>query len=372
VRVAFVHDYLTQYGGAERVLLAMHPLFGDAPIYTSVVDRGAFGGALDGIDVRATWLDRVPGARRHFRAMLPLYPSAFESIDLRGFDLVISSTTSFAKGVRTPPATMHVCYMNTPTRFLWDVARRAKLGDDEYAGAIVPPLARPLFAAMVPALRRWDLAASRRPFRIIANSANVAARIREIYRRESDVLHCAVDVDAFSPEDGEGDHYLVASRLLPYKRVGLAIEACRAIGAPLVIIGAGPDERRLRALAGDGVRFAGSVTDAVRASLFARARAVIVPGVEDFGLVAIEAAASGRPTVAYGAGGSLETVVEGRTGVFFREPDAASLADALRAASAIRFDRAALVAHARSFSPERFRAGLAALLDRYFTEFDHR
>lgn len=364
MRVAFVHDYLTQFGGAERVLLAMHALFPDAPVYTSVVDRRAFGGALDGLDVRATWLDRVPGARRHFRTMLPLYPAAFESIDLRGFDLVISSTTSFAKGVRTPRETMHVCYMNTPTRFLWS--------DGEYAAAIVPPLARPLFAAALPGLRRWDLIASGRPFRIIANSANVAARIHEIYGRQSDVLHCAVDVDAFAPADGEGDHYLVASRLLPYKRIGLAIEACREIGAPLVVIGTGPDERRLRASAGDGVRFVGYVTDAQRASLFARARAVLVPGIEDLGLVAIEAAASGRPTVAFGAGGSLETVVEGRTGVFFRKADAASLAEALRAASAMRFDRATLVAHARTFSPDRFRAGLSALLDRYWTEFDHR
>jgi glycosyltransferase involved in cell wall biosynthesis len=363
VRVAFVHDYLAQYGGAERVLFEMHALYPDSPIYTSVCAPALFPCALRGIDVRTTWLDRVPGARRHFRAMLPLYPAAFESLDLAGFDLVISSTTSFAKGVRVGYGTLHVCYMNTPTRFLWR--------KDEYAGEVVPALARPLFAAVEPGLRAWDLAASKRPHRIIANSNNVAARIREIYGRDSDVLHCPADIDAFGPASGPGEHYVVASRLLPYKRIALAIEACDLLGVPLVVMGNGPDERRLRGMHSRNVRFAGLVSDPERKDLFARARAAIVPGVEDFGLIPIEAAASGRPTVAFAAGGALETVVEGETGIFFREPTAAALAAAIQASSSRTFDPVKLAAHARKFSPERFRSGLSALIDRYLTEFRH-
>lgn len=361
MRVAFVHDYLTQLGGAERVLAEMHQLYPDAPLYTSLYDRRAMGALFEGIDVRTSWLQRIPGAARRFRAMLPLYPQAFESLDLRGFDLVISSTTSFAKGVLVPPDALHVCYMNTPTRFLWY--------PQEYAFEIVPALARPALRAALPRLRRWDYSAAQRPHHIIANSNNVAARIRACYHRESDVAPCPVGLADFAPGDVHEDYYLVVARLLPYKRVGLAIEACAAIGASLVIIGTGPDERRLRRVAGEHVRFAGHVDDAQRRELFARARAVIVPGVEDYGLVALEAAASGRPVVAFAAGGSLETVVEGQTGSFFREATPDALAAALRSLDPEAFSRTRLVEHARKFSPERFRERLRELIDGYLAEF---
>jgi glycosyltransferase involved in cell wall biosynthesis len=363
VRVAFVHDYLTQLGGAERVLAEMLQLYPDAPLYTSLYDRRAMGAAFEGIDVRTSWLQRIPGAARRFRAMLPLYPRAFESLDLRGFDLVISSTTSFAKGVFVPPGALHVSYMNTPTRFLWY--------PQEYAFEIVPALARPALRAALPALRRWDYSAAQRPHRIIANSRNVAARISACYHRESDVAPCPVDLTKFSPSDVHEDYYLVVARLLPYKRVGLAIEACAAIDAPLVIVGTGPDEARLRRIAGPRVRFAGHVDDAQRRGLFARARAVIVPGVEDYGLVALEAAASGRPVVAFGAGGSLETVVEGQTGSFFREPAPEALAAALRAFVPESFSRERLVEHAQQFSPERFRQRLRELIAGYLAQATH-
>ena len=361
MRVALVHDYLTQFGGAERVLLEIHRLYPSAPIYTSLYAPGEFAGAFRDADVHTTWLQRVPGAARHFRALLPLYPRAFESIDLTAFDLVISSTTSFAKGVRVPATAMHVCYMNTPARYLWR--------PDEYAFDVAPLLARPVLAAMLPSLRRWDLAAAHRPHYIVANSRNVASRIRDIYGRDADVLHCPVAVDAFAPARKADRYYLVASRLLAYKRVALAIEACNAIGADLIVMGSGPDEARLRRIAGRTIRFVGRVTDEERAHLFAHARAVIVPGVEDFGLVPLEAAAAGRPAVAFAGGGSLETVVEGETGVFFREPNSSALAGALQSLTPDSFDPLKLAAHARSFSPERFRSALSALIDRYWTEF---
>jgi glycosyltransferase involved in cell wall biosynthesis len=360
VRVAFVHDYLTQLGGAERVLREMHALYPSAPIYTSLYDRRAMGPAFEDLDIRTSWLQRIPGAPRRFRAMLPLYPAAFEALDLRGFDLIISSTTSFAKGVLAPAGALHVSYMNTPTRFLWY--------PEEYAFDIVPAIARPALRAALPGLRRWDRAAAQRPHRIIANSHNVAERIRACYGRDSDVIPCPVDIGSFSPSDEVDDYYLVVARLLPYKRVGLAIEACNALGAPLVIVGTGPDEARLRGIAGATIRFAGQVDDAQRRTLFARARAVIVPGVEDFGLVALEAAASGRPVVAFGAGGSLETVVEGQTGSFFREPAASALTAALRSFSPEAFVRSRLVEHAAQFSPTLFRQRLREHIERYLSE----
>jgi glycosyltransferase involved in cell wall biosynthesis len=359
VRVAFIHDYLTQFGGAERVLLAMHGLYPNAPIYTSIYNPEAFEGAFEDFDVRTTWLQKIPYAGRSFRALLPLYPRAFEALDLSEFDLVISSTSSFAKGVRVRNGAVHVSYIHTPTRFLWR--------QDEYAFEVAPFWSRPMLAAVLPALKRWDYAAAQLPTHVIANSHNVAERISASYGRSSDVIHCPADIEAFSavPATQVGAYYLVATRMLRYKRVHLAIEACREIGAPLVIIGGGPDESRLRSLAGQSVRFTGRVSDAARASLFACARAVIVPGEEDFGLVPVEASAAGRPTVAYGAGGALETVVEGVTGVFFREPTAAALAQALRDLNPAAFDVAAMRAHAETFSAARFREQFAALLARW-------
>ncbi len=361
MRVAFVHDFLTQFGGAERVLLELRLLYPDAPVYTSIYAPSAFGGAFDRVDVRTTWLQRIPLGRRAFRALVTLYPRAFESLDLSAYDLVISSTTSFAKGVRTRPQTLHVCYMHTPTRFLWS-------GDDQVRAAVPGPL-RPIFDAALPGLRGWDLEAAQRPTRIVANSHNVAERIRRTYGRESDVIPCPATLAGFAPSDEVEDYFLVASRLLAYKRIDLAVAACAMIGAPLVVIGDGPDERRLRGIASPQTRFLGHVGDDERRRLFARARAVIVPGVEDFGLVPIEAAASGRPTVAFGAGGALETVVEGATGIFFREPTAEALAAALRSLSQLTFDRSTLTARASAFSPDRFRREMGALIDRYAREF---
>ena len=309
--------------------------------------------------MRTTWLQHIPLASRSFRALLPLYPSAFAALDMSPFDLVISSTSSFAKGVRVRPGALHVSYVHTPTRFLWRL--------DEYAFDVAPWWSRPLLAAALPGLRRWDYAAAQRPDHIVANSRNVAERIMSCYGRTSDVLHCPADTEAFAPVAPReiGDDYIVAARLLPYKRVRLAVEACNALRAPLVVLGSGPDEARLRALAGPTVRFAGRVSDEERRLVFARARAIIVPGEEDFGLVPVEAAAAGRPTVAFAAGGAMETVVEGVTGVFFREPTADSLAEALRNLEPLAYDVNAMTAHAAKFSAERFRAGFRALLESY-------
>lgn len=325
----------------------------EAPIYTALYDQRAVGDLVAAARVHTSFLQRFPLHDRAFRLYAPLYPRAFEAFDLSAYDVVISSTTAWAKGVLLRPDAVHVCYINTVSRFVFDAQR--------YVGGFgVGAIAGP----MVKRLARWDVRAAQRPTRFVANSRNVAERVRRWYGREADVLPCPVDVDRFTPGRGEGGYDVVVSRLLPYKRIDRAIAACAIAGVPLHVIGTGPDERRLKALArGTATTFHGAVDDATRNAIVGAARAAILPGEEDFGLVPLEAAAAGRPTIAYGAGGALETIVEGRTGAFFREPTVRALADVLRDFDATRFDPSVLRAHAETFAPSRFVARLRAIVD---------
>jgi glycosyltransferase involved in cell wall biosynthesis len=357
VNVALVHDYLNQRGGAERVFAHIAAAWPGAPIYSALYDENAVGDLFARSRVRVSAMQRIPLAGRYFRALAPLYPRAFESFDLRGFDAIVSSTTSWAKGVRVPPQAVHVCYINTVSRFAF--------ATDTY----VPRLARPFVNGLI----AWDREAASRPTRFVANSRNVAERIRKYYGRDSDVLHCPVDLDRFSVGAGAGDYFIVASRLLPYKRVGLAIRAAQLANVPLFVAGSGPAERALRELArGTTTTMLGFVSDARLNEFMGNARAAIVPGEEDFGLVPLEAAAAGRPTIAYRAGGALETIVEGETGEFFDEPSAESLVSALRSFDASRYDPQRLRAHAERFSPERFIAQLRAIVERVYREKSER
>jgi glycosyltransferase involved in cell wall biosynthesis len=300
--------------------------------------------------VRASYLNRIPGSRRFFRYLAPLYPRAFESFDLNGYDTIVSSTTSWAKGVVVPPGAIHVCYVNTVSRFVFAY--------DEYVRS---GLARPF----VRRLADWDRRAAMRPARLIANSRNVADRIMRYYGRESTVLHCPVDLDRFTPGRGEGNYFIVASRLLPYKRIDLAIRAAQIAEVPLVVVGTGPDEKRLHSIAADSpwVRMTGFIGDADLNALLGNALAAIVPGEEDFGLVPLEAAAAGRPTIAFRAGGALETIVEGVTGVFFDEPSPEALARVMQTFDSRSYDAATLRAHAQKFSPENFILQLRAIVE---------
>jgi len=353
LNVALVHDYLNQRGGAERVFAHIARAWSEAPIFTALYDERVMGETVPAFRVRRSYLARVPLANRYFRALAPFYPRAFESFDLRGFDAIVSSTTSWAKGIIVPAGAVHVCYVNTVSRFAF--AR------DEY----VPAFARPFVRRLV----EWDARAAQRPTRLVANSRNVAERIKRYYNRDSDVLHCPVDLDRFSVGTGGGDYFIVASRLLPYKRIDLAIRAAALANVPLLIAGAGPAEESLRELAkGTTARLLGYVSDEMMNELLGHARAAIVPGEEDFGLVPLEAAAAGRPTIAYRSGGALETIVEGETGTFFDEPSAESLAAALRSFDASRFGAQRLRAHAERFSPERFIAQLRAIVERVYQE----
>lgn len=353
MKTALVHDYLNQRGGAERVFAHFVRAWPEAPVYTALYDPRAVGDLVPADRVRTSFLQGFPARSRAFRLYAPFYPCAFEAFDLSAYDVVVSSTTAWAKGVRTRADAVHVCYINTVSRFVFDEAR--------YLGGFGPAtLARPL----VRALAAWDVRAAARPTRFVANSRNVAERVRRWYGRDADVLPCPVDVDRFTVGAGNGDYYIVVSRLLPYKRIDLAIAACAIAGAALHVIGIGPDERRLKALAlGTKTTFHGSVDDATRNALVGDARAAILPGEEDFGLVPLEAAAAGRPTIAYGAGGALETIVEGVTGTFFAERSAHALAEAIRAFDAGRYDPRTLRVHAEEFRPERFIARLRAIVD---------
>jgi glycosyltransferase involved in cell wall biosynthesis len=349
MNVALVHDYLNQRGGAERVFAHIARAWPDAPIYTALYDERVLGDLFPSDRVRQSYLCAMPHASRYFRALAPFYPSAFERFDLSGFDTIVSSTTAWAKGVRVPPAAVHVCYINTVSRFAF--AR------EEY----VPRFARSLISSLV----KWDKEAAKRPTRFVANSRNVAERIRTYYGRDSDVLHCPVDIDRFTIGSGGGDYFIVASRLLPYKRIELAIEAASLADVPLIVTGIGPAESSLRKLArGTTTTLYGYVSDTELNELMGNARAAIVPGEEDFGLVPLEAAAAGRATIAYRRGGALETIVEGETGLFFDEPSAESLAAAMRDFDPSRFDAQRLRAHAEKFSPPQFINRLKAIVDR--------
>jgi glycosyltransferase involved in cell wall biosynthesis len=325
----------------------------DAPVYTALYDERAVGDLVPRARVRTSFLQRFPLRERAFRLYAPLYPRAFESFDLSAYDVVVSSTTAWAKGVLVRPDAVHVCYINTVSRFVFDAQRYV---GGFGIGAFAAPVLRRLAA--------WDVRAAQRPTRFVANSRNVAERVLRWYGRRADVLPCPVDVDRFTPGAGNGSYYVVVSRLLPYKRIDLAISACAIAGVPLHVIGTGPDERRLKALAiGTATTFHGTVDDAGRNALVGDARAAILPGEEDFGLVPLEAAAAGRPTIAYAAGGALETIVDGETGAFFARPDPRDLAAALRGFDPSAYDPGRLRAHAETFRPERFIARLREIVD---------
>ncbi|MHB8178911.1 MAG: glycosyltransferase [Vulcanimicrobiaceae bacterium] len=360
LKLALVHDYLNQRGGAERFFSFLSREWPDAPIYTALFDRALLGDLFDPARVRTSYLDRIPGGKRHFRYLAPLYPHAFERFDLSGYDVIVSSSSAWAKGVRFSPRTVHVSYIHTVSRFVFAY--------DEYVGGLgVGRIARP----MVERLAAWDRRAAQRPTHLVANSHNVAQRIAQYYGRRAEVLQSPVDLARFEVGRGRGDYFFIASRLLPYKHIERAIAAAQSAGVRLYVAGTGPDEARLKALAcGTSTTMLGYVDDATAAGLLGDARAAILPAEEDYGLLPLEAAASGRPTIALRAGGALETIVEGRTGEFFDEPTSQSLACRLRDFNPSQYDPMQLRAHAERFSPQQFVQAFRAIVER--TVAEHR
>jgi len=344
-----VHDYLNQHGGAERVLEAFHRLAADAPIFTSLYAPETMPDAYRDWDIHPLWIDRAPSAQQHHQRYLPAYPLAFERLRLPPCRLVLSSSSAFAKMVRPPAGAVHVSYIHSPMRFAWDLDVYV---DRERLPGPARPVLRPLMAFM----RQRDRATLDRVQRFVANSTAVQARIRAYWRRDASVVHPPVDVERFQPAPAERiqPYFLMVSRLVPYKRFDIAIEAANALELPLWIVGDGRDRVALERLAGPSVRFLGRVSDAELDRLYAECRAAVFMSEDDFGIAQVEAQAAGRPVIAYAAGGALDTVVPDRTGVFVAEQTVPALVDALRRFERLTFDPTQLVRHASRFSVERF------------------
>jgi glycosyltransferase involved in cell wall biosynthesis len=355
MKVAIVHDYLNQAGGAERVVAAMHRLFPEAPIYTTIADPAVVNALMPGAEVHTTWMQRLPGIDRHFRKYFLLYPHAIESLDLSRYDVVLSSSSAYAKGARVRTGAVHVCYCHTPMRFAWNFEGYA---EREHWGSMTRRILPPLIARV----RRWDLRTAGRPTVYVANSSIVAQRIATHYQRLATVIPPPVEVNRFRVTPIADGPYLIVSRLVAYKRIDLAVEAFTRLGRPLVIVGDGPARAELERRAGPTVRFLGRVDDAAVSAAYASARAVIFPGEEDFGIVPLEANAAGRPVIAYEGGGALDTVLPGQTGLFFPEATADALAAAVLRSEQQSWEPDRLRAHAESFREEVFADRMSTLI----------
>ncbi|HEX3520115.1 MAG TPA: glycosyltransferase [Solirubrobacteraceae bacterium] len=355
-RVAVVHDWLTIPGGSEQVLLQLLAMFPQAELFTTIYDPEPWPEQIKGRPVHASYLSRLPGATRHYPKLLPLMNSAFRSFDLSSFDLVLSSSHACAKNVRTRPSTLHVCYCHTPMRYAWEEG----FLEGEQVGRGMRLMLPPLLSR----LRRQDLAGAAGPDVFVANSRHVAERIARYYGRSAEVVHPPIDVEHFlSVERSPSDYYLVFGRVVPYKRVDLAVAACERLSRPLKVAGAGRGLDAIRASAGVGIELLGKVTDSERDELLAGARALLFPGEEDFGIVPVETQAAGAPVIAYGVGGAVESVIDGHTGVLFGEQSAASLAGAIERFEELALDEQEVRENARRFGEERFRTELAAVID---------
>src|SRR5215471_11485174 len=361
-RVALVHDWLTGMRGGEKVLEAIAELYPDASIHTLLHVKGSVSAAIEQHPERRPLVQWLPSSARHYRQYLPLFPTVIELFDFDAYDLVISTSHCAAKSVVVPGRTRHICYCHSPMRYAWDQFD-SYFGPDQ-VGAVRSRLLRPVLAGMA----RWDRATAGRVDRYVANSHYVAGRIRRYYNRGSTVVYPPVDTAYYRPEPGLSpeNRYLVVSALVPYKRVETAITACARIKAPLTIVGRGPETSRLQThanLIGADATFVGWIDDQEVRDLYQRSRAVIMPGVEDFGMVPVEAQACGRPVVVLAQGGALESVVDGETGILVRDPSVEAFADALNAVAKRRWDMSAIRAHAVTFGKARFQEQFRQIVD---------
>ncbi len=344
--------------GGEKVLASLCRLFPDATLFTLLHVKGAVAPQIEAHEIRTSFLQHVPGIAQRYRHYLPIFPLAVEGFDLRGFELVISSSHCVAKGVRAPQGVPHLCYCHTPMRYVWDRY------DDYFGPGRLGPLARLVVPPVCAGLRAWDVATADRVHRFAANSAYVAGRIRRYYERDALVIPPPVDTEFFTPAaDGPGSYDLIVSALAPYKRLDLALEAYRGGGWPLRIVGWGPEEQRLRSLAPAEVSFLGRVDDEQLRELYRGCRALVLPGIEDFGIAPLEAMACGRPAVVLGEGGGAETVEHGTSGLHFHQPSPDGLRAALRTLGATVFDRLALRARAEQHRREVFETRIRAFVD---------
>jgi len=355
-RVALVHDFLLDLRGAERVFAAICDAWPDADVFTAVYDPKGTEGRFEARHPQTSFLQRLKPTSRTFRPLLPFYPHAIESLDLRGYDVVVSSSSAWAHGVLVDPGAVHVCYCHNPFRYAWS-EREATL----HARS---PLVRAPLRLLLNRWRQWDYIAAQRVDVYVANSHLTASRVRRYLGREATVLHPPVELERFRPVPVEriGAHYLVLAELMAHKRIEVAVRAFNALGRPLVVVGDGPELRRLRRMAAPNVRFTGRISDERVAQLLATSRALVVTAAEEFGIAAVESLASGRPVIALGAGGVRESVREGVTGAYYEHDDPDALARVVEGFEPLTIDPAACVESARQFGTDRFRDQLRRIV----------
>jgi glycosyltransferase involved in cell wall biosynthesis len=357
MRTAVVHDYFTQLGGAELVAQELVRMLPSADLYSTVALPECMPAELKNVPVHTSWMQRLPRLRDYYRLYFLLYPFGVSSLDLSKYDLVISSSSGYAKGVRTNRDAIHVCYCHTPMRWAWSF-------DSYSARESMGPLKRALFPHLIRFLREWDTGASRQPDHFVANSKTVAKRIERSYGRTAEVIHPPIDLHRFRPCHEQEDYYIVLSRLVSYKNIDLAVRACTDLNRRLLVIGGGPDRDRLKSFAGPSVTFLGRLSDAEVEHYASRCRALLFTGEEDFGMAPLEIAAAGRPTIAYRAGGAVETILENITGVFFDKQTPADLAAAILRFEKMDWHAEVLSVHASKFGIDVFQNAFRRFLNR--------
>jgi len=362
LRVAIIHDWLTNFAGSEQVLLALHQMYPDAPIFTTVYKPEAVP-QFSGADIRPSFLQRFPGAKNHHQAFFPLMPLAVEQFNLGEFDIVISSAHNCAKGVITKPETFHLCYCHTPTRYLWSNYHEY-LRDSHFnfiVNKFIPPLSNKL--------RIWDFLAADRVDSFVANSKFTAGRILKYYKREAEIIPPPIDTNRFEISKNQEDYFFTAGRFIPYKKIDLIINAFNKLKLPLKIAGEGHEYKKLKALAGLNIEFLGRVSQEQLINLYSKCRAFVFAAQEDAGIVPLEAQASGRPIIAYGAGGSLETIIDGKTGLFFKEQTAESLISVVKRFRDESFNSKEIRAHAEKFSTENFKDKMKKVVEEGYQNY---
>lgn len=364
MKIAIVHDYLNQYGGAERVIEVMHEIFPEAPVFTSIYQPENMPDSFKKMDIRVTFMQKFPFLDRFYKKYFMLYPIAMKSLKVKDFDLIISSSSSFAKGVRKRKNAVHVCYCYTPTRFVWYYNSYIK---KENFSKIISTFLLPLF---IKSLKKWDLKAVEGVDKFIAISNHIKNKIKACYKRDSEVIYPPVDFEKFKINEASkerGSYFLVVSRLNAYKNIDMAINACKKLNQNLKIIGTGLYLKELKKIAGDSkkIEFLGRVSDEELSSYYSGCRALIFPGEEDFGISPLEAQASGRPVIAYAKGGALETIIDGETGIFFKEDNEDSLSESISDFINMEnnFIPEVIRKHALKFDKEVFKKSLKAYID---------